>query len=48
VREKENAYRFWWGREHYEDLDIGKRIILKWMVRAGFIWFRIGTTGGLL
>jgi hypothetical protein len=28
-------------RDHYEDLDVGRRIIL-------LIWLRIGTSGGLL
>jgi hypothetical protein len=44
------------GREHSEDLGIDKRIILElildkcgWNVWwIGFIWLRIGTSGGLL
>jgi hypothetical protein len=42
-------------RDHYEDLDVGGRIILKWilerqdeMVWTGLIWLRIGTSGGPL
>jgi hypothetical protein len=51
--------RFWWEsqneREHYEDLDVGGRIILKWILEkqdravwAGFICLNIGSSGGLL
>jgi hypothetical protein len=43
------------GREHSEDLGIGGRIILEWVlgkygwrVWTGCIWLRIGTSGGLL
>ena len=50
---------FCWGdlreRDHLEDLDVGRSIILKWIVKewdgeawAGLIWLRIGTGGGLL
>jgi hypothetical protein len=50
---------FWWEsqneRDHQEDLDIGGRIILKWIferlhwvVCIVLIWLRIGTSGGLL
>jgi hypothetical protein len=35
------------GRDHSEDLGIDGSIILKWMW-IGFIWFRIGTSGGLM
>jgi hypothetical protein len=42
-------------RDHWEDLDVGGWIILKWileiqdgMVKIGLIWPRIGTSGGLL
>jgi hypothetical protein len=45
-------------RDHWKDLDIGGMIIiiiLKWIlerwdgvVRTGFIWLRIGTSGRLL
>jgi hypothetical protein len=34
---KRNAYRFWWEsqkeRDHQEDLDVGGRIILNWIVK---------------
>jgi hypothetical protein len=40
------------GRNHLRDLGVDVRIILKWTlggkVRAGCIWLRIGTSGGLL
>jgi hypothetical protein len=50
---------FWWEsqkeRDHYEDLDVGARIILEWILErydgvvwTGLIWFRIGTSGGPL
>jgi hypothetical protein len=40
-------------REHFEDLGVDRRLILKWLLRewdewTGFISFRIGTGGGLL
>jgi hypothetical protein len=42
-------------RNHYEDLHVGGRIILRWILEtqnevvwAGFIWLRIETSGGLL
>jgi hypothetical protein len=42
-------------RDHWEDLDIGERIILEWILErwdgvvwTGLIWLRIGTNGGLL
>jgi hypothetical protein len=42
-------------REHYENLDIGGRIILKWILEkqnevilTALIWLRIGTTVRLL
>jgi hypothetical protein len=58
--EKRIVYRILVGkpegeRDHYEDLDVGGRIILKWvyerwngMVYIGLMLFRIGTSGGLL
>jgi hypothetical protein len=50
---------FWWEsqkeRYHWEDIDVGERIILRWILKrqdevlwTGLIWFRIGTSGGLL
>jgi hypothetical protein len=50
---------FWWGsekeRDLQEDLDIGGRIILRWILErqdgvvwTGLIWLRIGTNGGPL
>jgi hypothetical protein len=50
---------FWWesqkGRDHYEDLCVGGRVILKWIVEiqddviwTGFIWLKKGTSRGLL
>jgi hypothetical protein len=42
------------GRDHLEDLGVDDRIILEWIlgkydvkVCTGFIWIRIGTSGGL-
>jgi hypothetical protein len=42
-------------RDHSEGLDVGRRIILKWIVRKfgwrvwmEFIWQVIGTSGGFL
>jgi hypothetical protein len=41
------------GRDHLEDLGVGGKIILEWilgeksgLVWAGFIWLRIETNGG--
>jgi hypothetical protein len=41
------------GKNHYKDLDVGGRIILRWILEkqdgvvwTGFIWLRIGTSGG--
>jgi hypothetical protein len=50
---------FWWEswkeRDHKEDLDIGERIILEWILErydgvvwTGLIWLRIWTSGGSL
>jgi hypothetical protein len=49
---------FWWecqkDRDHYEDIDVGGKRILKWISErydgvlwTGFIWLRIGTIVGL-
>jgi hypothetical protein len=49
----------WWGnheeKDHYEDTETGKIIILKWILEkqngavwTGFIYLRMGTSGGLL
>jgi hypothetical protein len=42
-------------RDHWEDLGVGGRIILRWALgrresvrRTGFRWFRIGSSGGFL
>jgi hypothetical protein len=51
--------RFWWERlkerDNREDLDLGKRLILRWilvrldgMVWTRFIWLRRATNEGLL
>jgi len=50
---------FWWGnlreRDHWGDPDADGRIILRWIlrkwegvVRTGWSWLRIGTSGGHL
>jgi hypothetical protein len=46
---------FWWESHEERDLDVGWRIILKWIVEkqdrvvwTGLIWLRIGTSSGLL
>jgi hypothetical protein len=43
------------GRDHLKDLSLDGKVILEWILRkdcgkmcTGFIWFRIGTSGGLL
>jgi hypothetical protein len=46
---------YWWEsqkrKDHYEDIDVGLRVILKWILEryngvvwTGFIWFRIGAS----
>jgi hypothetical protein len=42
-------------RDHKEDVDVGWRVIFKWILEkyygviwTGFIWLRIGTSGRLL
>jgi hypothetical protein len=53
-----NAYRVLWEsqreRDHWEDVDVGGRIISKWVLErqdevvwTGLIWLRIETIGGL-
>jgi hypothetical protein len=50
---------FWWQsqkeRYHFEDPDMGWRIILRWILErydgvvwTGLIWLRVGTGGGPL
>jgi hypothetical protein len=57
--ERRNAHRILWeilqNRDKYEDLVVGGRIILKWILEKydgvvwiEFIWLMIGTSGGLL
>jgi hypothetical protein len=48
-------WRHLWERDHLENSGIDGRIILRWIFRkwdggawTGWIWFRIGTGGGLL
>jgi hypothetical protein len=43
------------GRDNSEDIGVGRRTILEWIlgkqrgkVWTGFIWLRIGSSGGLL
>jgi hypothetical protein len=43
------------GKDHSEDLGVDGKILLQWIlgkyggkVWNGFIWLRIGTSGGLL
>jgi hypothetical protein len=35
-------------RYHWEDQDVVGWTILKWILEIGWIWLRIGTSGGLL
>jgi hypothetical protein len=57
--EMKNTYKFWLknlkGRDHSEDLDVDRKIILEWILEIyvvrvwiGFIWLRIVTSGGLM
>jgi hypothetical protein len=56
--ENRNAYKVSVGvsrRDHWEDKDVGGRIIIKWILKrydgvawTGFIWLRIGTNMELL
>jgi hypothetical protein len=58
--EMRSVIQFFWlenlkGRDHLEDLSIDGRIILERIlgkydgnIWTGFIWLRIGTSGGLL
>jgi hypothetical protein len=50
---------FWWKvrmkENNWEDLDLDRRVILRWIlerydavVRTGLIWLTLGTSGGLL
>jgi hypothetical protein len=43
------------GRDHAEDLHVDGKMIFEWILEkqggkvwTGFIWLRIGTSGGLL
>jgi hypothetical protein len=56
--ENRNAYRILVGKPEekrpLEDLDVGGRIILRWVLErqdgvvwTGLMWLRIGTNGGL-
>jgi hypothetical protein len=43
------------GRDHSEELGVNGEIILEWILEkhpeniwTGFIWLRIGTSGGML
>jgi len=58
---REEVYKgFWWGylkdRDHLEDPNVNRRIILRWVFRkwdrgeawTGLIWLTTGTQGRLL
>jgi hypothetical protein len=56
--EMRTVYKIWSenlkGRDHLEDLGLGGKIMLDWILRRrsgkvwiGCIWLRIGTSGGL-
>jgi hypothetical protein len=43
------------GRDHLVDIGVDRRFLLKWILKkqgarmwTGFIWLRIGSSGGLL
>jgi hypothetical protein len=53
------GWGFWWGnlreRDHWVDLDVDGRAILRWIFRkweevvgTGWSWLRVGTGGGHL
>jgi hypothetical protein len=57
--EKRMDTGYWWegqmDRDHYKGLDVGGRIILKFILKkhdrviwTGFIWLRIGTSDGVI
>jgi hypothetical protein len=59
MEEMRNAYKIfvgkYEGKNHLEDISLGGKILLEWImgekcgkVLNGFIWLRIGTSGGLL
>jgi hypothetical protein len=54
---REMRIGFWWGdrreRNHFEDLGVDGRIVLKWIFKkwegeawTGLLWLRTGTGGG--
>jgi hypothetical protein len=59
LRRMRNAYKILVGKpnggDHSEDLGVDWSIILEWMLgkyggklRTAFVWFRVGTSDGLL
>jgi hypothetical protein len=36
--EKQNAHTLWQGGDHEEDIDVGEKIILKWLGWDGTDW----------